>query len=118
MKTAFGILALFSFSAVAGEADIIDAKIISRGENRYDFQVTVEHADDGWEHYADRWEILTPSGEMLATRVLHHPHVQEQPFTRGLSGIEIPPSITSVTLRGYDKLHGYGGKTLTLQLPD
>jgi hypothetical protein len=41
--------------------------------------VTVRHADEGWEHYADCWEVLTLDGEVLATRELAHPHDNEQP---------------------------------------
>ena len=48
-------------------------------------------ADSGWDHYANRWEVLEPEGQVIATRTLLHPHVDEQPFTRSLSGIHIPP---------------------------
>jgi hypothetical protein len=46
----------------------------------------VRHEDVGWQHYADRWEVLASGGEVLATRVLAHPHVDEQPFVRNLGG--------------------------------
>jgi hypothetical protein len=36
------------------------------------------------------------TGEVYGTRVLAHPHVQEQPFTRSQSGIAIPDSIAEV----------------------
>jgi hypothetical protein len=50
------------------------------GSGVYRFSVTVRHADEGWDHYADRWEVLTSDGTLLATRTLYHPHVNEQPF--------------------------------------
>jgi hypothetical protein len=53
---------------------------------------------------------------VLATRILHHPHVNEQPFTRSLGGVMIPADISAVTVRAHDSVHGYGGKTLTIQL--
>ncbi len=101
----------------AGEVDILDAEITARGDNHYDFKVTLKHADTGWDHYADRWEILSPDGSLIATRTLYHPHVHEQPFTRGLSDVAIPEGISTVTLRAHDKVHGYGGKTLVVELP-
>jgi hypothetical protein len=51
----------------------------------------LRHGDTGWDDYADGWRIETPAGEVLGTRVLHHPHVEEQPFTRSLGGVEIGP---------------------------
>lgn len=44
--------------------------------------VTLTHGDTGWDHYADVWRIYTPEGTLLAERILAHPHVNEQPFTR------------------------------------
>ena len=69
----------------------------------------MRHADTGWSHYADRFEVLTPDGTVLATRVLRHPHVQEQPVTRSLAGVRIPDDITRVKVRARDSQHGLGG---------
>jgi len=46
---------------------------------------------------------------VLATRTLLHPHENEQPFTRSLSGVRIPDGVTEVIVRAHDKVHGYGG---------
>ena len=81
--------------ATAGEASVVKAKATSSG-NGYYFTVTVAHADTGWDHFANKFEILSPGGKVLGTRVLHHPHVDEQPFTRGSTVISIPAGITSV----------------------
>jgi hypothetical protein len=100
-----------------GEVDVVAARAQPGNDGSWRFQVTLKHADTGWEHYADRWEILDPRGHIIATRVLAHPHVDEQPFTRGLSGVKIPEGTDSLTIRGHDKKHGYGGKTLELPWP-
>lgn len=55
---------------------------------------------------------------MLATRVLAHPHEHEQPFTRSLSGIVLPASLTGVVVRAHDSLHGFGGAELSVPLGD
>ncbi len=61
--------------------------------------VTVAHADTGWDHYADGWEVLDDSGNVLGFRKLHHPHVEEQPFTRSLHDVMIPDGAHKVYVR-------------------
>ena len=102
----------------AGAADVVDARAVRTSRGTLTFEVTVRHADTGWEHYADMWEILAPDGTVLGTRVLHHPHTDEQPFTRSLSGIVIPSRITRVTIRAHDTVHGWSGKAFSLVLPE
>ncbi len=102
----------------AGEVDVVDAKARSGGDGSYRFSVTLRHDDTGWEHYADRWDVLAPDGTVLGTRILAHPHVDEQPFTRSLSGVAVPSGVREVIIRGGDLVHGYGGAELRLTLPD
>lgn len=113
----FIMLALLPAAAVAGKADILHAEAKRSGLRTFDFTVTVRHADQGWRHYADRWEILGPEDRVLATRVLYHPHVDEQPFTRSLAGVKLPANLTWVKLRAHDLRHGHGGRTVTLSIP-
>ena len=80
--------------------------------------MTVSHTDEDWNHYADRWEVLAPDGSVLATRVLRHPHVDQQPFTRELANVEIPGDIPRVTVRARDSEHAYGGAEVAVTLPD
>jgi len=108
---------LFSGSAWAGEADVLDVRVQAQSDGTYRFDATVRHADAGWDHYADAFEIVGPDGAVLATRVLAHPHVNEQPFTRSLSGVRIPQGIATVEVRARDKVHGLGGKTQHVALP-
>lgn len=110
------LLLLFGTCAWAGEADVLDVKV-SKSGGGYAFSVTVAHADAGWDHYADAWEIVDLDGRVLATRVLLHPHDDEQPFTRSLSGVVIPNEIKTVFVRAHDAVHGYGGKTVEVPLP-
>jgi len=103
-------------AAFAGGADVVGAKAIKSGDGSWTFSVTVKHADEGWDHYADKWEVVAPDGTVLATRVLAHPHVDEQPFTRSKRGVKIPDGVTQVTVRAGDKVHGLGGKEMTVTL--
>lgn len=100
-------------SAKAGEADVLKVRAKCKENNKCRFTVRVKHKDRGWNHYADRWEILSLDGEVLATRVLGHPHVDEQPFTRSMT-VEIAPEYKSVIVRAHDSEHGYGGEEVTV----
>jgi hypothetical protein len=104
-------------AASAGEVEILQVKAKRTGDNVYHFNVTVSHKDEGWDHYVDKWDVVAPDGTILGTRTLYHPHVQEQPFTRSLSGVKIPQGIHRVTIRAHDSVHGYGGKVMTVDLP-
>jgi hypothetical protein len=110
-----GVL-VFPIVVLAGEADVVKVVVARQGES-FRFDVTVLHADEGWQHYADGWDVVAPDGQIIATRVLYHPHVNEQPFTRSLSGVVIDSRIKSVTIRAHDLVHGYGGKEIDVSLP-
>jgi len=102
--------------AFAGKADVLKVQVNCH-DRRCSFDVTVRHADAGWDHYANEWQVVAPDGTVLGTRTLYHPHVNEQPFTRSLSGVRIPPDIHSVTIRARDTVHGYGGREQLVELP-
>jgi hypothetical protein len=108
-----GVLWLASSPAWGGPADVVAARARCDEDGRCVVQATVRHADEGWDHYADGFEVLTPDGEVIARRVLRHPHVDEQPFTRALPGIEIPAGVDSVRIRAHDSVHGFGGEEHT-----
>jgi hypothetical protein len=111
------LLAVPGLRASAGEADVLDVELTATSPGTFRFEVIVRHADEGWDHYADAFEVVAPDGRVLATRVLLHPHVDEQPFTRSLTGVEIPDGVAEVTVRAHDSVHGYGGKELTVTVP-
>ena len=108
--------AVIGSTALAGEVDVTDVKVRKTGDNTYRFDVTLLHADTGWDHYANKWEVVAPDGTVLGTRVLAHPHVEEQPFTRSLGGVKIPDGINQVIIRGGDSVHDLGGKEMTVAL--
>ena len=108
-------IALQAAAAAAGEADVVAAKADCVA-TRCRFAVTVRHADEGWAHYANAWQVLTADGEVLATRTLRHPHVDEQPFTRSLGPVTIPLEIDRVRIRARDSVHEWGGAELVVPL--
>ena len=100
----------------AGEADVVGVEVSKGGDGAFRFDVTVKHGDEGWDHYADAWDVVAPDGTVLGTRVLAHPHENEQPFTRSTT-VTIPDGITEVTVRAKDSVHEYGGVEMTVTLP-
>jgi len=101
--------ALISTAVSASGPEIIEANIrLSSNGPTYNFDVTVRHDDSGWDHYADRYEIRSPEGDILGVRILAHPHVNEQPFTRSVGGIQIPKGLGYVLIRGRDNHGTYG----------
>jgi len=101
----------------AGPAAVEKVVVKAEAHGTYRFIVTIRHADEGWPHYADRWEIFSPEGDLLGTRTLYHPHVDEQPFTRELTGVSIPQNIHTVVVRAHDSVHGFSGATQSASLP-
>lgn len=107
---------LLKTSAQAGEADVVAARAEQSADGTWRFEVTVTHQDAGWDHYADLWQVLAPDGTVLGERVLAHPHVNEQPFTRSLNGVTIPDGTDRVEVRARDSVHGFGGRRVSVPL--
>ena len=108
-------LTLSTTTAFAGKADVVAAEANKSG-NTWTISATVSHADEGWKHYANSFQVLAMDGTVLGTRVLFHPHVNEQPFTRSLGGVKIPAGTATIRVRAGDLVHGYGGKEVVLEL--
>jgi hypothetical protein len=111
------VLAILAAPAMAGEAEIVEATMQRASDGTYAVSVTVRHADEGWQHYADRWDVLEPDGTLLGSRILAHPHVDEQPFTRSLTGVAIPDHVAEIVVRVHDSVHGLGSGELRLEVP-
>lgn len=102
--------------AWAGESDVTKVQMRAERAGTYNFAVTLRHADAGWDHYANRWEVLSMDGKVLATRTLLHPDVNEQPFTCSLGSVAVPVGATGVRIRSHDSVPEYGGADLVVDL--
>ncbi|MGW8227349.1 MAG: hypothetical protein ACWGOW_00540 [Gammaproteobacteria bacterium] len=100
---------------MAGQAMIQQADFEKAGAS-WTIAVTMQHADTGWDHYADGWRIVTREGQVLGHRTLYHPHVNEQSFTRNLSNIMIPAEVNTVFIEAHDKVHGWNPERLEVNL--
>ena len=104
-------------------ADVSYVRAVQGTDGAWTFHVTVQHPDTGWDDYADGWDVVTPDGTVLKpdpdspfTRLLLHPHVGEQPFTRSQSGIVIPLDASQVRVRAHDLVDGFGGREVLVDL--
>lgn len=115
MKRILTGLLLLAPASNAGEVSILEVSVECPGSCT--FSVTLEHADQGWSHYANQWDVVTLDGRLLKSRVLHHPHDNEQPFTRSLSGVLIPEGMNQVKIRARDTRHGYSDQEFIVDIP-
>lgn len=110
-------LALFlGLNAQANEVQIVNAKA-TKTSDTWTIAVTLNHADVDAKHYADSWRIVDSDGQILGTRALGHPHM-DQPFTRDLKGVQIPSSTSIVYIEAHDKVHGWTQERFELKLAE
>ena len=88
---------------------------VSRVSGQWRFSVTLRHGDTGWDHYAIEWIVESESGEVLGRRVLLHPHVDEQPFTRSRT-MALPPDMRTVRVRAKDNQGGFDSNVVVVHL--
>ncbi|MGI8730003.1 MAG: hypothetical protein ACR2LK_08460 [Solirubrobacteraceae bacterium] len=97
--------------------DIVSAELKQTGDS-YTASVTVSSPYDSPERYADGWRVLKAgTDEVLGEHMLAHDHADEQPFTRMQRDLKIPADVERVTIEGRDQDNGYGGETVTIDVP-
>ncbi len=109
------LLFLLPMAAWADDAEIVGVEARADGAS-WAFSVTLRHGDTGWDDYADGWRVVLEDGTVLGTRVLYHPHVNEQPFTRSLGGVAIPGGVTQVFVEARTLAHGWGAARYPVSL--
>lgn len=114
MKYAF-LFVLAPLTAFADDAVIEEVEARKSGQS-WSFSVTLSHGDTGWDDYADGWRVVSEDGTELGMRVLHHPHVEEQPFTRSLSNVQIPAELGEVFIEARTNTNGWGAARYPVSL--
>lgn len=105
------------------DADVTYVSVTQQANGTWSFTVTVSHPDTGWDDYADGWDIVLPDGTIVKineddpfTRLLAHPHENEQPFTRSQSNLTLPDDVRQVVVRAHDLVDGFGGQEVAVDL--
>jgi len=109
-------LLIYSLKSQAGDVDIQSVALYHQSQGEYAFTVQLQHADTGWDHFADAWRVVDDKGNILGTRNLLHPHVDEQPFSRGLNNIKIEEDLDTLYIEAHDNVHGWTEKRLMIDL--
>ncbi|UWR11629.1 hypothetical protein [Sulfitobacter mediterraneus] len=115
LKRSLLALVAFTYPAFA-DAPVIKNVNAKQVGDLWTFDVTLRHGDTGWDDYADAWRVLDKDGKVLGLRNLAHPHVNEQPFTRSLSGVSIPSNVSEVAVQARDSVGGWSPATVTIKL--
>ena len=115
MRYLISILLFVGAAAYADDATIEDVSARYDGGD-WTFSVTLLHADTGWDDYADGWRVVMEDGTVLGTRVLLHPHVNEQPFTRSLGGVSVPAGLDTVFIEASTNTDGWGKARFAMTL--
>lgn len=111
------ILALSTLASAAFADDPVIEKVTAKKVGMgWKFDVTISHPDTGWDHFADGWEVQDGDGNVLGFRQLMHPHVQEQPFTRSLSGVIVPDGVRTVYIRARCSVDGWASEKVAVAL--
>ena len=91
MKTLlYTFLFCLSTITIAQEVRITSVDIQGKyGQDVYNVRIGIASPDTGCEQYANWWEIVTLEGKLVYRRILSHSHVNEQPFIRGASKVQL-----------------------------
>lgn len=90
------------------EAAVVSVAATAVGEN-YTFSVGVLSPDTGCDQYANWWEVVSEDGTLMYRRILAHSHVNEQPFVRSGSTMNINAN-QEVIVRVHMNTTGYSVK--------
>ncbi|WP_462252020.1 hypothetical protein [Ekhidna sp.] len=94
-----------------GKQADVEKVTASGSDNNFTFSVTISSPDTGCDQYADWWEVVSESGELLYRRILLHSHTNEQPFSRSGGPVRIAKN-EIVWVRAHMNNSGYGGQAM------
>ena len=117
ISTAFSAHGQSSASTEQRFPDVVAVKVKASGPDRFDFDVTISSPYDTPRRYADGFRVYTSDNVALGERKLLHDHQDEQPFTRDLHAVKVPPALKKVLVQARDRKFGYGGEVVEVVLP-
>lgn len=112
----FSLATLLIATPALADPAVIENATAEHSGGAWRFSVTLSHADTGWEDYADAWRVVLDDGTILGERILLHPHVNEQPFTRSLGGVSIPQGTAQVFIEARTLNEPWGNQRFPVDL--
>ena len=106
---------IFSLPVSANDVEIIKV-VLTKRAGTWQADVTLKHEDTGWKHYADGWRLVDSNGDEIGKRTLYHPHVNEQPFTRSLTGFYLAKEMKTIFVEAHDLKHGWSADKVEIDL--
>ncbi|MBI5105455.1 MAG: hypothetical protein HZB46_10840 [Solirubrobacterales bacterium] len=97
---------------------MLGVRVIDVGGGRFDVRVVVSSPYDSRFRFADGWRVLTSDGDLLGERRFRRHHALEQPWTRTLRRVRIPPEVRRILVEGHDVANGYGGGVSFVAVPN
>lgn len=112
----FIVMSVFLANSVfASDVEIVKV-VLTKHTGTWRADVTLNHADTGWKHYADAWRLVDGQGNEIGKRTLYHPHVNEQPFTRSLSNFKIPKDTKIFFVEAHDINRGWSKNKVKIDM--
>lgn len=117
----FGLVLLVLFaglmtvpgSVLAGKPQVVWVEL-NQEARHWRITGTLSHDDAGDYHFMDRWQVLTPDGDVLGEEAFITPRVQAPERITTLRDIRLPQGTREIRVRVHDTLHGWGP---TLRIP-
>lgn len=106
---------LLTNAVFASDVEIVKV-VLTKQTGTWRADVTLNHADTGWKHYADAWRLVDEKGNEIGKRTLYHPHVNEQPFTRSLSRFQIPGHTKVIYVEAHDFNRGWSANKVKINM--
>jgi len=97
--------------------EVVAVEMTQTASEVFTVDTTIRSMDIEGVGYADAWEVRHLDGAVYGERILTHPHANEQPFTRSLSGVAIPTYLTRVEVAARDSVRGFCGAPLVVEVP-
>ncbi|SFD65282.1 hypothetical protein SAMN05660831_02015 [Thiohalospira halophila DSM 15071] len=117
MSRALGslLLLLLVTTTQAGEPRVSWVEVTEEVRS-YTVTAVLEHDDEARYHFLDGWRVTTPEGEVLAEQDFKHPRPQAPPRRATLRGVRLPEGVTRLQVEAHDRLHGWGGNPVVVEL--
>ena len=107
--------ALVAMPLVADEPRIRDATACKSGMS-WRVDVTLEHPDSGWDHYADGWEVLDADGNRLGYRGCITRMSTSSPLPARSPISTCPTARAKIHIRAHCSVDGWGEETFRIDI--